>query len=139
MNKLNVWEMSISEKIGAMIWGLTRLISFLNNYGEVLGEYTFFSMYLVRNDKDEFKNAARILARGGKVTKEYVGDTFRIVRKFGPLVQIVLCTERTQVCERIVTGTKVIPASTYTTPERVEEIVEWKCADPVSKKSILAK
>ena len=32
---------------------------------------------------------------------------------------------RNQVCERIVTGTKEVPAISY--PAHTEEIVEWKC------------
>lgn len=45
------------------------------------------------------------------------------------ILTLRISAERSQVCRKIVTGTKVVPA--YTIPERVEEDVEWVCDEPL--------
>lgn len=90
---------------------------------------------LYRPDVESLAQTARAL--GGHRTKDANGSYFTIIRSFGP-VDVHAYSDRNEVCERVVTGTKVIPATVIPAreiPERVEEIVEWKCPDGVLGRS----
>jgi hypothetical protein len=82
---------------------------------------------------DERLDAARVLASLKPCKKRYSDSLFFIEREFGPItLQYVF--SRKQVCTRRVVGTKVIPAQSIPAqeiPERVEEIVEWDCGEPL--------
>ena len=70
----------------------------------------------------ELAVVAKALGHAEKCT---VGKNWFVVRrKFGP-ISMEINTARENVCRRIVTGTRVVPA--VTVPEHVEEIVEWDC------------
>lgn len=77
--------------------------------------------------KDTYKDFIKAL---GGTEKESSNFTFELAWEYG-LVNFRLCTERDNVCERVVTGTKVIPAQEEqvipATEERIEEVYEWKC------------
>ena len=74
------------------------------------------------------------LRASGHVEKHYLSD-WVFLRKTMPngLIRVEFNGNREQVCERIVTGTKVVPAHVLPAqpetevPEKVEEIVEWRC------------
>ena len=74
-------------------------------------------------------------AVGGRWDKDDRIDTLMILRHdmtYGN-VRIELNMSRGEACERVVVGTRVIPASVVpareelVVPESVEEIVEWRC------------
>jgi hypothetical protein len=66
----------------------------------------------------------------GKVEKRITGGHFCLRRDFGGGVCIELNIPQDQVCKRVVTGHRVIPAKPAQ-PERVEEIVEWRCPESI--------
>lgn len=70
------------------------------------------------------------VAAAPRVAKDYADDDLWTVYDLGPLKLKYGC-KREAVCERVVTGTRVIPAQPEqvipATEERTEEIVEWRC------------
>lgn len=82
---------------------------------------------------DEREDAARVLAALKPCNKKYSDNLFRIERAFGPIT-LEYVFYRDKVCTKRVVGTKVIPAQSIPAleiPERVEEIVEWDCGEPL--------
>jgi hypothetical protein len=72
-------------------------------------------------DGKEELNALRRLI-GGQFVKRPVGSLFCLRKEFGPL-GYELNIDRELICERVVTGKRVVPA----VPEHEEEIIDWKC------------
>ncbi len=73
--------------------------------------------------KEELADVARTL---GHAQKGGTRDYFYLRKKFGP-VAVDYNVSREQVCQRVVVGEKLIPAQ----PERIEEVIEWRCADAI--------
>lgn len=74
--------------------------------------------------------AAIIKALPGKVEKDYSADNVvRVNAKFGDL-HVSAYAGRSEVCERVVTGTETVTVpAVEARPERTEEreVVEWRC------------
>lgn len=87
--------------------------------------HSCFSVPLFPGGKRELAQLTREL---GKVEKIHGDDLFRVRRHFGPH-KIDGVTSRTEVCKRVVTGTKQIPEEII--PAHEEEIVEWVCDEPL--------
>ena len=73
-------------------------------------------------DKEKFKAAVKVIAGRGKKSFD---DSLAYYRADFETLTYQVYIMRNQVCERIVTGTKEVPAISY--PAHTEEIVEWKC------------
>lgn len=90
-----------------------------------------FDVFSISN-KDELKRAC--LAIGGKLTKGAT-ESFFYMRKDFRSIHYDINADRGEVCERVVIGTRTIPAEPERTvtvaaqPERVEEITEWRCGE----------
>jgi hypothetical protein len=66
-------------------------------------------------------------ARVGGWTKSYNDSWFALSREFGEgAVTLEINIERGQVCRKVVTGTRVVPAQ----PESVVETYDWVCDEP---------
>jgi hypothetical protein len=80
---------------------------------------------------------ARIAAIPGGWDKGGTDSAFMLERKFGPFV-LTIASHRETVCERVVVGTKHIPATEETViparPARTEEMVEWRCTSLLAEK-----
>ena len=82
--------------------------------------------------------STKILAAMGSCEKQYVGDFFRLAKKFGAIT-LIYHFYRDKVCTRRVVGTKVVPEEVIPAreaqviPETVVEIVEWDCGEPLLK------
>jgi len=115
------------EKIQDLIAGLALLVEFLLAHEVDFRVYVHSLAFCVyAQDKKEFGRLARILVgRKGKLEKVYGEFACSITRQFSDMVSLQVIVNREQVCERIVTGTKIVPGIYY--PEHEEEIVEWKC------------
>ena len=115
----------------AFIDGLRELADFLeaNPQNRQLWDHQVFHFFA--QSKEEFAQALRDLS---PCSKEDDGSFVEAIRSFGP-VRVVVNLNHDKGCERIVIGTKVLPAEPEKTvvipakPERVEEIVEWKCPE----------
>lgn len=68
------------------------------------------------------------LARMTSWTKTYSEYYFALQKKFGGNLTLDVYVPREQVCRKVVTGTKVIPA-VEAQPEREVEVTEWVCED----------
>lgn len=80
-----------------------------------------------RTARDKIRHVAKIIGRAEK-SFDY---RFDLTRKFGPFVSLEFSVSRETVCERRVIGKKTVPAQVHSSPERVEDVVEWICVDPI--------
>jgi hypothetical protein len=100
--------------------GLRDLADFLDTHPDVPEpKYTVFNVFVY--DKAALATAARA-ARWEKV---YNGEWFSLRQTFGEDVSLDINVQRSLVCTRIVTGTRVVPAKA----EEIVEEVEWVCHD----------
>ena len=120
------------EKLKALVAGLDQLITFLEKHPTLAADENLYvnryrlNLFVYGKERARFSRLARSLASGGpKLNKEYSDYSCAVERMFGEYVKFSVSTARETVCQRVVTGTKIVPAQSY--PERVEEIVEWKC------------
>jgi hypothetical protein len=104
------------------------LLDFLQEHEEIPLPY-FGMVNSFVYDEIDVDTAARIMA---PCDKDIGGSYFSLNRKFGSL-EFSVNFAREEVCERIVVGTKEIPARTI--EARTEEIVEWNCPDGVLRRS----
>ena len=108
----------MSDERAKWIEGLRELASFLEGNPDLPLPQAFYGL-VWSSSKDCTFN----LAKGrGPWHKYFSGSYAYLSRRFGPHEYSFGLT-RDLVCERIVTGTREVPAS----PARIEEIVEWKC------------
>ena len=75
---------------------------------------------------------------GGTWKKQASDTTFDLTQDVGYGVRLLLYADRSAVCKRIVTGTRIIPSTVLPAreetilPEREEDIVEWVCPEVLS-------
>ena len=87
------------------------------------------------------KEAARAVARmvGGKLTKDGSWETYMILKRQIGTFSLEINITRKEVCERVVVGTRTIEATPEqilpATPEREEEIIEWRCDESILKEN----
>lgn len=112
----------------ALIQGLEELARFLRHSPDfpTITSHLWASFWF--SNKIDLVNATKLLHH---TKKEYNGGVFNVVRKFGPgnQVQIRLAIAREHVCEKKVVGVKKVEA--YTIAAHEEEVVEWKCSEPL--------
>lgn len=110
------------------ISGLRQLAALYEQHPDLsIPAYPVFNVFVF--SKEEFVAQARILKSGKKASTE----SFLVLRrKFGSIT-LDLNVLHEIGCERIVVGSRTIPAKPATllpaTEERTEEIVEWRCPD----------
>ena len=81
--------------------------------------------------KGELVEMARLMS---PCNKEFDDLFYRVIRMFGP-IKLKALDYRANVCERVVTGTRVVPERIIAAtegeiiPEHEVEIVVWKCPD----------
>lgn len=85
----------------------------------------------IRHTLDSTIGMALIANAAGDVDKEVSPQLFKLTKNFGGGVKVEWIAYRESVCEKVVVGTKVVPAEPEriiaAVPERVEEVVEWRC------------
>lgn len=117
--------------------GLREIADFLVEHPEFISEHDHLSLRDYCSRRSEMVERAREI--GGRFEKDasHAGTYFQLTRRFGPH-EVYVYTERTNVCERVVTTetvTSEVPdpellaeVPTVTVTETVEH-VEWKCPD----------
>ena len=108
----------------SFIDSLRRLANFLEDHPAVTTP-RFVNINAFVKSKEELLKTAR----AATWTKNYVQNWFSLKRQFGPHLSYEVNAGREEVCRKIVTGTRVVPARPAE-PERTEEIYEWAC-DPL--------
>jgi hypothetical protein len=75
--------------------------------------------------KDKMRKIAKAL---GNCKKEFDNGSLRLVKNINDRIRLTYTANREAYCKKVPTGkTRVIPAS----EERIEEVYEWVCDDPV--------
>jgi hypothetical protein len=107
------------EKIGdrrELIRGIRELATFLEEHPKApFPVWPQFDVFVKRGQ-------LRAVAKITSWEKKYYGDWFTLVRTFAGGVSLHVNVSRSEVCRRVVTGTRVEPAKTV-------ETVEWECGD----------
>lgn len=103
-----------------VIQGLREFADFLEAHPTIPASQQNFLSYVYT--REELAKIARLTSW----QKVYEGDNYFTLRKtFSSGARFDVYTERSQVCRKVVTGTRTVAA----TPEHEEEIVEWVCED----------
>jgi len=112
------WRKTRLQRRAEFIKGLQEVVDFITSHPtlKITGDARF---YIFSDSPEEFSYAVRCL---GNVTKEASGGDLVARAAFGPHT-ISAFVSQEETCERVVVGTKIIPA----TEEREVEIVEWIC------------
>jgi hypothetical protein len=113
------------EDTAAAIRGLRAFADWLEEnpeYAEDTMLDTTFNAFAV--DRDHLGQWARVLGHARKV---FSSSWFYLERNFGGDVKLHVNVNRTQVCRKVQTGTKVVPA----VEEHEVPIYEWECDDPI--------
>lgn len=80
------------------------------------------------NPKADMAAVARAM---GSAAKNYSDELVTLRKPFGEWLELTMHANRDEVCERVVVGTKIIPAEPKriipAQPARTEDIVEWHC------------
>lgn len=89
------------------------------------------TIHILPPTKKSFAEAVRGV---GGVQKK-VGDTWYYCAKRFGTIEVCWALQREHICERVVIGTQTVPAEPEKVlpamPERVVEIVEWKCPESI--------
>lgn len=101
--------------------GLRELADFLDAHPAVTLQLVEHQIYV--RTRDEIAALATI----GGWRKTYNSDYFHLERAFAGDVTLSVFTDRAEVCRKVVTGHRTIPAR----PEQQVEIVEWVCEEPL--------
>lgn len=113
-----------------LISGLRQLADFLEE--RPLREICQQTFHVFGHTPEEFAEQLRIM---GTADKSAGSGFFFAKRKFGQKVELHLCIEREQVCERVKIGERIVPAEPEriiaATPERVEEVYEYRCPESI--------
>jgi hypothetical protein len=117
--------------------GLRTLAEFIESHPELpLPHYQNFGAFLEGGPavkKEAVIAAAKALASVTQLVKKQVyGEHMQLVWRVNSLLSYQVWVDRDAVCERVVTGVKVIPAREEVVlpamPETTEETFEWRCS-----------
>ena len=129
----------MNQKNAELVAGLRQLCDFIeanDDFEFVTGdtpqvEFHWREWYVNKSPEARRLLIADLARRLGKSEKVYADNFFWLRHNFGSLVQLEVVSLRDVVCERVVTGTRVIPAQPEHTipaiPEHEVEVVEWRC------------
>lgn len=124
-------------------WGWAKLAQFLSDnpdFAETADTHPSSVLAYLLPDEDPLSRMADVarrgIAAGARVEKEYDEDYGKVQLHFGP-VYLQVYTNRGEVCERVVVGTRevveevkdpeALAAVPTITQTRTEDIVKWKC------------
>lgn len=115
-----------SARRAAFIRSLRELANFLEDNPSIQQPQTLNITAFVPS-KEDLVAQARI----GPWGKIYHDNFFYLQKSFGEDLTFAIATYRSNVCRRVVKGTKVIPAQA----QREVEEVEWVCDEPLLESS----
>ncbi len=105
------------------IQGLRDLASFYDAHPQVPPPYQHQVMVFTDD-----KATLAAIAKAGNWEKVWSDSWFSLKKAFGESLLLEIYVDRSVVCRKVVTGTRVVPA-TPATEEREEEVTEWVCDD----------
>ncbi len=118
-------QTAINIRRKCFLRSLRDLADFLDEHPQVPIPYKD-TMNVFVNAREEL---AAIIRGSGHWEKSYVGNYFSIAKEFGEDLSYEVNVGRDQVCHKVVTGTRVVPA-VEAQPEHEELIEEWICDEP---------
>lgn len=120
--------------------GLREVADFLESHPEMdLPDSTLIAYSLY--SKEKAATVARAMGQGGRCDKVYEDQIVRLKRDFGPVTLEYIGT-RSNVCEQIRVGTKLVPeqyvppkpaVEASVVPEHEEAVYEWRCQPLLAK------
>ena len=125
----------------AMIDSMAAFVNFLESRPS-LPLLTMNDVYIfiygdsVEERLEKFANAVKVMGTGKKSYDAFLNFT----KHFGVFNLVAAC-RRQEICQRVVTGTKVLPAEPEKTivvpakPERTEETWEWECPPSILREA----
>jgi hypothetical protein len=117
------YDYAAAKKRVDAIQGLRDLADFLEQHPGVPAP-TYNTLNVGGESREDLARIARLCPW----QKDFGGEYFSLRKIFkGPLTLDVYVS-RDQVCRKIVTGTRIVPA-VEAQPEREEEVTEWVCED----------
>jgi hypothetical protein len=112
---------------------LRELADFLERRTIITGRVTMPTVYLFARDADEFAQSISMIGGFEKKVDDYA---MKAVKMFGD-VKLMVHVQRSEMCEKIVVGTKQVELTREVYPEGVtpttvtetvdEDITEWSC------------
>jgi hypothetical protein len=119
------------EKHDTFTDGLRKLAALVDANPEVADKYPSYRYLVLVNTRGELVEAVREF--GGQWRKESNDSYYGMTRDLGGGVTINVCVPHHAVCERVVTGTRVVtrPAQDAPMIEVEEDVVEWVCPPTV--------
>jgi len=117
----------------ALVAGLRALADDIERSTGPLPTHPPEAKWLIFGDEGQKETAAEIVRTiGGKWDKgrRHGGDLFDFTKDYGGGVLAEVIVDRSEVCERVVTGTETVTLPAIEAqPERIEEreIIEWRC------------
>ena len=123
--------------------GLRQVAAFLESHPEIDLPETTITGYSLFN-KEKAATTARALAQGGRCDKVFEDTLVTLKRDFGP-IELRYFGNRSNVCEQVKVGTKVVPeqyvaprpaTEAQVIPEHEEGVYEWRCAPLLGKPDI---
>lgn len=124
-------EQRTDERREEFVGGLRELLRFLEDNRRVVGDFPSMTL-LVPCDADDFRERVSML--GGSRSKVADDKHLSVQRDFGGGVKIDVYAAREKVCEAVVVGTRTVEVpdpdalAAVPTIEKVEDIIEWRCA-----------
>lgn len=116
------------ERADAFADSLRQFADFIEQNPSFTEHIGSWSPYVYAKDRAQLATIIRTL---GSCRKQYISNSLYVEKDFGKHLELNVTINREKVCRKIVTGTRVIPARAELIPERVEEIIEWDCTDPL--------
>lgn len=116
--------MEESKRRRMFIQGLRDMADFFENHPDLkFPHYSGLNVFV--NTREEIAE----IARQSTWSKVYAGHWFCLRKQFGSDLTLEINISREEVCRKVVTGTRVVPAmpAMPATEETVEEVTEWVC------------
>jgi hypothetical protein len=119
---------------------LRKIADFLESHSEIPLPEENLTCYGLHN-KQTAALVARALSNGGRCDKVYADTLITLKRDFGG-VHLTYMGVRSNVCEQVKVGTKVVPeqyvaprpaVEAHVVPEHEEAIYEWRCSPMLSE------
>jgi hypothetical protein len=124
------WEMTPEEIRASVIRGLRAAAEFYSENPQVEIPH-YFCGGVYGATKEQLTEAAKAAPYAEKHVWE---DSFKLEIPFSECLEASYHSTRSEVCERIQTGTKIVPAEPEritireAIPEHEEPVYEWKCS-----------
>ena len=112
-----------------LIRGLRAAADHYESHPELPAPVSNVTLMLFANTRDEAAKYARMV--GGEKSDD--GPDIRLRRKFSDCVSLAMYVPKIISCDKVKTGTKIIPATAEkvlpATPEQEIDVYEWHCPD----------